>query len=297
MTAPLVPRSRAEVKSLLAALGLRPSKRFGQNFLADGAILDRIIERSGAGAASVVLEVGPGLGTLTERLLAAGADVVAVEIDRGLVRNLRTVLGEAARLMIVEGDVLGSRRRLSDDVVLALRSRMASRGVTSFDVVSNLPYGISSPFVGSLLSDPGPPRRATLLLQSDFADVLRARPSTDAYSALSVWAQTFMTVRSEFDVPGHAFHPSPDVTSTLVRFEPLGRRDVDPIAFGEFVQTLFQGRRKAIATTLRATCGSAERAADVLRRAGVIANVRVESLEPQRIVALFSAANEDGAPG
>jgi 16S rRNA (adenine1518-N6/adenine1519-N6)-dimethyltransferase len=281
-----VPRSKEEVRATLAALGLRPHKRFGQNFLADEAVLDRIVERSGAGAGTAVLEVGPGLGCLTARLLRTGATVVAAEIDHGLARRLREVFAGVPRFTLVEGDVLGAGRRISGDVVLALR-RACGSSWPAFDVVANLPYGISSPFLGSLVAAPGPPRRATLLLQQEFAETLVARPSTDAYSALSVFARTVFDVKRAFRVPRGAFHPVPDVESAVVTLVPRESGGVDAVAFGAFTQRLFQGRRKAIGTTLKAMAGARSAIDGVLEAAGIGRLDRVDALPPERILALF----------
>jgi 16S rRNA (adenine1518-N6/adenine1519-N6)-dimethyltransferase len=287
---PACPDSKDAIRAALERLGLRPHKRFGQNLLGDAAVLDRIVAASGVGPRSVVLEVGPGLGALTERLLAAGAAVVAVEIDRGLVRALRESLAAKEPLVLLEADVMGAKGRLADAVGTALRDEIARAGAAGFEVVSNLPYGLSSPFLASLVAPPGPPLRATLMLQDEFADVLVARPSTEAYSALSVFVQTFFEVRRAFGVGRSAFHPAPDVDSAVVALVPREAPAPAPDAFGGFVRRLFQGRRKALGTTVGPVLGMRSAGARAwLAEAGFDPLARVEALPPPRIVALFEA--------
>jgi 16S rRNA (adenine1518-N6/adenine1519-N6)-dimethyltransferase len=290
---PGVPRSRQEVRALLAQLGLRPHKRFGQNFLADRGVLERIADRAGVDSSSVVLEAGPGLGTLTATLLDRGALVVAAEIDRGLAGHLRGVFHDCPELVLVEGDVMGGKGRISEGVASALREAVRLRAAPGFRVASNLPYGISTSFLTSLAFAPGPPLRATLMLQLEVARVLGAREGTDDYSALSVFAQTYFRVRPEFEVGRHAFFPEPDVDSAVVSLDPGEAPAPDPAEFSRFVQRLFQGRRKAIATSLRTELGEpAAQGRARLSRAGFDPGSRVDGLAPARIVELFLAIRE-----
>jgi 16S rRNA (adenine1518-N6/adenine1519-N6)-dimethyltransferase len=285
-----VPGSREEVRETLVRLGLHPHKRFGQNFLADAGALGRIVERSGVGPGSVVLEVGPGLGTLTRRLRDAGASVVAVEIDHGLARHVRAVFGGDDDVVLVERDVMARKGHIAEEVAAVLREMMARKQARRFDVVSNLPYGISSSFITSLVFEPGPPGRATVMLQSEVAAVLAAKPDTEDYSALSVFARTFFEIRQELVVPRHAFFPQPDVDSTVVSLAPRPGPHPDPERFGRFVQGLFQGRRKALSTTVRKLVAP-DRGAEArswLEHAGFDPTARVDALESERIVELFA---------
>jgi 16S rRNA (adenine1518-N6/adenine1519-N6)-dimethyltransferase len=290
-----IPASRHEVRALLDDLGLHPHKRFGQNFLADPGVLDRIVDRSGAGAGSVVLEVGPGLGTLTSRLLLRGASVIAAEIDRGLARRLREVFADDARFVLVEGDVLGARSRLSEAVAQAVRSALDGSDAGGFRVVSNLPYGISSAFLTSLAFDPGPPLLATVMLQAEVASLLRAAPRGEDYSALGVFVQTYFDVTRDFDVGRHAFFPEPDVDSTVVTLSPRGGSAPDPASFSVFVQALFQRRRKTLAASLGAMLATGAGAARArVAEAGFDPTARVEELSPARIADLFAAFGSAG---
>jgi 16S rRNA (adenine1518-N6/adenine1519-N6)-dimethyltransferase len=292
-----VPGSKEAVRAALDALGLSPHKRFGQNFVADRAVLERIVDRSGAGPASVVLEVGPGLGTLTSVLLARVAVVVAVEIDHGLARNLREVFAGEPRFVLVEGDVMAGKGRLADEAATAVLDAVSRAGAPGFDVVSNLPYGISSSFLAALASPPGPPLSATVMLQAEVADVLLARPSTESYSALTAFVRTYFEVRRELEVGRHVFFPQPDVDSTVVRLLPKAGTVPPPGPFGAFLQALFQSRRKAIGTTLRGLLPPGTPPARAwLATAGFDAGARVESLAPERIAELFALVERDRGP-
>jgi 16S rRNA (adenine1518-N6/adenine1519-N6)-dimethyltransferase len=286
-----LPESKDEIRAALARAGLRPHKRFGQHFLGDAAVLDRIVAASGAGPSSVVLEVGPGLGALTGRLLATGAAVVAVEIDHGLARELRAAQ-PAGDLVLLEQDAMAKKGRLAEEVAAALLAAEARRGARGFEVVSNLPYGISSSFLLALMSEPGPPLRATVMLQAEVAAALTAKPSSEEYSALSVSCQVFFAAKREMQVGRHAFFPPPDVDSTVVTLVPRERPGVAAAPFLPFVQKLFQGRRKALSTTMKPWIPGAGSARAWLEARGFDPGVRIDALAPARIVELFAKVAE-----
>ncbi len=219
-----------EVRRRLAALGVRATKALGQHFLVDERIAHRQVEFAGIEGGDTVLEIGPGLGVLTEALLAKAAKVVAVEKDRRLARALRPLGG---KLEVIEGD--------------AVRVRLPP-----FDkVVSNLPYQISSPITFRLLDLPF--QRGVLMYQSEFADRLVARRGDEGYSRLSVKAYVHARAEVLERVPRSAFWPPPKVDGALVLLEP--RPPPFPIAnretFDAVVDATFQHRRKAIENGLR----------------------------------------------
>ena len=222
--------SPSEVKRRLEALGVRATKALGQHFLVDERIAHRHVEFAGITANDVVLEIGPGLGVLTKRLLQRAANVVAVEADRRLASSLRELDGN---LEVIQGDAV-------------------KVPLPAFDVVvSNLPYQISSPITFRLLDLPF--RRAVLMYQEEFADRLVARRGDDGYSRLSVKA--YVRARTEIieRVPRSAFWPPPKVDSAIVLLEPRA----PPFAarswtvYEAVVDASFQHRRKAIENALR----------------------------------------------
>ncbi len=283
-----VPATPREIRDALAAAGLTAHKRFGQNFLGDARVLDRIMEQASITPGELVLEVGPGLGVLTARLLAAGARLIAVEIDHGLARQIRATFGNHPRLTLIEGDVLDGKQALSRLVLDALRESAPSASSAGFSVVANLPYSISSPFLIGLLAPPGPPRRATVMLQREVADVLMARPGSDEYSALSLLAQVFVNVRRAFDVGPSAFHPRPEVDSSVVVIEPRSDVAIPFRPFLEFSRRLFQQRRKALRSSLVMRFGiTAAEAVAALSAAGLTADDRVDNVDAAALVRLF----------
>ena len=219
-----------DVRRRLRALGVRASKALGQHFLVDERVAHRQVEYAGITAKDVVLEVGPGLGLLTEALLRKAAKVVAVERDRRLAKALRAFGGN---LEVIEGD--------------AVRVPLPP-----FDkVVSNLPYQISSPITFRLLGlgfD-----RAVLMYQREFADRLVAKRGEEGYSRLSV--KTYVRARAEIveDVPKDAFWPPPKVNSAIVLLEPRPAPFTirEGALFDAVVDASFAHRRKAIENALR----------------------------------------------
>lgn len=234
----------SEIRSLLAARGLHPRKRFGQNFLHDQNQLRRLVGAAGVEPGDVVLEVGPGTGTLTEALLDAGAEVIAAEIDRDLGDLIEDRLGN--RITLVRGDALDGRR-LASPILDALGDR-------PFRLVANLPYQAASPIMASLVLDHAATCRGQYVtIQREVADRLVARPGTKAYGPLGIIMQAFSTVERIAVLPASCFWPAPQVTSAMVGIRPKEACAIDDRpAFARFVTTLFTKRRKQLGTILGA---------------------------------------------
>ncbi|MFN8572655.1 MAG: 16S rRNA (adenine(1518)-N(6)/adenine(1519)-N(6))-dimethyltransferase RsmA [Gemmatimonadaceae bacterium] len=265
-----------------------PRKRFGQHFLTDRAALEKIVDAvaDGCSAGDVIVEIGPGQGALTDVLLARGLRVVAVEIDRDLVRLLRERYAAQAAFRIVEGD--------------ALAIDLAQAGGPAYRLVGNLPYYITTPLIFHALASPRP-ARAVFLVQREVADRLVAAPGSPEYGALTVNVRSVATVEMIGKVKAGAFHPPPKVDSAIVRLEP--RPDIlvgpdDERAFREFVIAMFGQRRKQAARALRHVRHvEPEVALSILRQAGFDATRRAETLTPDEFAQLFFAAAEhDGRP-
>lgn len=228
-------------RALLRKYGLRAKVSWGQNFLCDVEILDHIARLAVARPGERVVELGAGLGHLTARLLALGAEVIAVERDRDMARVLRGELGERARI-------------LEANAVKLDYAALAGAGSAEVAVVGNLPYHLTSPILFSLLDQADHVSRAVFLLQREVAERLAARPGTKAFGLLSVLLQHRAEVRIERRVPPGAFLPAPAVESAVIRAEVIPPRAevADAARFRRLVRAGFAQRRKMLGNALRA---------------------------------------------
>ncbi len=271
----------AEVRSLAAALDLRPTKQRGQNFVIDANTVRRIVRDSGVGADDVVLEVGPGLGSLTLALLDVAARVVAVEIDPVLAAALPATIedrapGQADRFEVVAADAL----------------RVTSvPGPPPTALVANLPYNVSVPVLLHLLELLPSLERGLVMVQSEVADRLAAQPGSKVYGIPSVKAAWFADVRRAGSIGRSVFWPAPNVDSGLVawtRREPptttVTRQQVFAVVDAAFAQ-----RRKALRPALRQLAGSAEASVSALAAAGVDPMTRGEQLRLADFVRIAEA--------
>lgn len=225
-----------ESRLLLDQLNHFPSKKLGQNFLVDGNILRKSIAMADVQAKDAIVEIGPGLGTLTRALLETGAHVWAVERDPTLAGHLREkLLADFIRLHLTEGDCLQYPRA-------NLPEEQARSG---FKVVANLPYAISTPWMDAILSEPLP-QRMVLMLQKEAADRYCAKHGAKAFGAISIFLQSAYTVQGQHSVSASCFYPAPKVDSTLIN---LTLRE-SPIRFSasvrDSIRRLFTQRRKQL---------------------------------------------------
>ena len=233
-------------RELLDRHGLRAKKSWGQNFLGDESILDGIARLAVERPGEPVVEIGSGLGHLTERLLAHGARVVAVERDRDMAKVLRAEFGDAIRL--VEADAARA-----DFAALAAQAP-GGAGTGRVAVVGNIPYHLTSPILFSLLDQADAVSRAVLLVQREVAVRLAADPGTKDWGLLSVLLQQRGEVEIDRVVPRGAFHPPPRVDSAVVRIDLHGREPhvADPRRFRLLVKGGFGQRRKTLRNALEA---------------------------------------------
>jgi 16S rRNA (adenine1518-N6/adenine1519-N6)-dimethyltransferase len=234
---PLTPKSTRE---LLARLGHEPKRFLGQNFLVDGNIVRKSIELGGVTTGDAVVEIGPGLGTLTGALLEAGAEVWAVERDRTLHAHLAdTLAAENPRLHLLEGDAV-------EHPLAGLPPERAG----AFKIVANLPYAIATPWLDEVLSGPLP-ERMVLMLQQEAAERYVAPPGSKNFGAISIFLQAAYTVAPGHRVDGSCFFPQPDIESCLLHLVRLP----EPFTFSPDTKTViracFQQRRKQIGGLLR----------------------------------------------
>ncbi len=281
--APDTPKS---VSACLRTLGFSPLKRFGQNFLIDPQTLDRIAALGELGDAAAVLEVGPGLGALTERLLRTGIPVIASEIDRGLVRHLNSTFADEPHLTVIEGDALAPGNVLAPMVAEALIERTHGK---AWHVVANLPYNITSPLLVALMAPPGPPRRSVVMVQREVGDVLKAHAGDESWSTLSIAVQSRFAVTKAIDVPSSRFFPRPDVDSSVMVLAAHDKPAVHP-TFLPFVRKLFQARRKSLRGILTKGLGDARLAVAALEQAGIPLEERPDRIPVEALILLHRAA-------
>lgn len=252
-----MPLSPTATRDLLAQLGHQPKRFLGQNFLVDGNIVRKSLDLAEVRAGDTVVEVGPGLGTLTSALLEAGAAVWAVERDRTLYEHLAATLLPRfpAKLHLLEGDAmdhpLAGLTRVGQVSDLAGRAEDPPSGApTDFKIVANLPYAISTPWMDSVLSGPLP-ARMVLMLQQEAAKRYAARPGTKLFGSISIFLEAAYDLAPGHKVAAGCFFPRPDVESYLLHLV----RKSTPFVFSPTVKKLirgcFQQRRKQIGALLR----------------------------------------------
>ncbi len=289
------PETTSDVRALLTSHGLVPNKRYGQNFLIEPPILDRLIRLADLQSHDLVLEVGTGTGNLTRRLAREARFVVTVEIDRGLHSLAQDLLDHPENVRFVHGDVLDGKSALNAEVVEKLDTVLVDPSVVDMKVVANLPYNISTPFVSNLLLRFGAPKRMVLTVQKELAENLTAEPSTKAYSPLSVLLRHLCDISVDRVLPGTVFWPRPDVESAIVVLNSKGESSEPALRAHALTQYLFSERRKAIRGLIRklppAMGGplSTESVDQILEEAYVTGNERAEALEGATFVALNRA--------
>ncbi|MCL4199504.1 MAG: ribosomal RNA small subunit methyltransferase A [Phycisphaerales bacterium] len=258
----------SQIRDLLAQRGVRPKHRFGQNFLHDQNQLRKLVAAANVQPGDLVLEVGPGTGTLTETLLEAGADVIACEIDPDMAAIIREHVAPrhahdessnrgvpSPHLTLIEADILAGKHAIAPEVVAHLDR--------PFKLVANLPYQVASPLISSLLvehSDATAQRAASsptrdrafctglfITVQREAAERILSGPRTKEYGVLAVLCQTFAEVELISRLSPGCFWPAPKVESAMIAFRPRPSPAIaDRRAFAAFLQTLFRSRRKQL---------------------------------------------------
>ncbi len=277
-------QTKSQIQSLLNDANTAPRHRFGQNFMIDQNLVRTVVAAGQIVAGDVLIEVGPGTGTLTEELLASPAGkVIAVEIDRDLAKMLRERFVDESRFELIEGDALAGKHELNPLLLAAVESSHAK-------LIANLPYNIASPLVIELLI--AGVDLLAFTVQKEVADRLCAKAGDDAYGPLTVMVQMLAEVQVLRVLPPQAFWPAPKIDSSLVRLirkNQLGDRAGD---FTRFVHQVFSFRRKTLRKALAMSQIDAEL---LLGKTGFNGQQRPEEFTPDQFLRMFQSLPIDGS--
>ena len=277
--------SRGAIHELLRSRGLAPRRELGQNFVADPNTVRRIAHLAGVGRGDRVVEIGAGLGSLTLALAETGADVTAIEVDRGLAEALRCVVAASptgGRVEVVEADA-------------AAIDWSAQLNGSGWVLVANLPYNVATPLICDLLDDVGAIERMLVMVQREVAERLVARPRTAAYGAVTVKVAFWSHARIVGHVPASVFVPRPNVESSLVEIRRRRPPAISPALVFGLVATAFAHRRQMLRRTLADVVSPVQFAA-----AGVEPTARPEELDVDawcRLAVAWDGSRPDAGGG
>jgi 16S rRNA (adenine1518-N6/adenine1519-N6)-dimethyltransferase len=265
----------SQIRRIAEELDLNPSKKLGQNFVHDANTVRRIVQLAEVTSESHVIEVGPGLGSLTLGLLETGAKVVAVEVDDRLAKRLRTTISEhageaeAENLTVLNMDALKITRDSLEEPYPEV-------------LVANLPYNVSVPIFLHLLSEFPEITRALVMVQAEVGERLAATPGSKIYGGPSVKAASYGELKVAATVPRNIFWPVPNVDSVLVSFQRNSENDelgeTERTRLFNIIEAAFSQRRKMLRQSLSGYFGSSARASEALKEAGIDPTLRAETL-------------------
>jgi 16S rRNA (adenine1518-N6/adenine1519-N6)-dimethyltransferase len=266
---------KTEVRRLLDSHGLSARKGLGQNFLIDRGVLDKIVRAAGIETADTVVEVGPGPGVMTAALAEKAGQVIAVELDFGMVAALRETVGQRSNVKVIAGDIL--------DI-----SPSELTGASPYKVVANLPYYITSPVLRHFLEASHRPSSLTVMVQKEVARQITAQPPEMSLLALGV--QFFGRPRVVSYVPAGCFYPAPKVASAILHIEVFPERKLPPKqekGFFRLARAGFGTRRKQLANALSGGLGADKaNVIQYLKQAGIVPERRAETLSIDEWLAL-----------
>ena len=253
----------------------RARKRFGQNFLRDQGVIDRIIDAIHPQPLDNMVEIGPGQGALTGLLVDSGCQLNVVELDRDLIPSLQAAFGESSNFSLHSADAL------------KFDYSQLSSPEQSLRIVGNLPYNISTPLIFKLLENAPLIRDMHFMLQLEVVNRLAASPGNKSWGRLGIMAQYHCDIESLFEVPPSAFSPAPKVQSAIVRLQPREKSlwpPCDEAVLRKLVQAAFAQRRKTLRNNLKGILDS-----DALESLGIDPGARSETLELGQFVAMANA--------
>jgi 16S rRNA (adenine1518-N6/adenine1519-N6)-dimethyltransferase len=279
--------SPSGTRELIQRYGLYPKKRLGQNFLMDRNILTKIADSCAINPEQYLIEIGPGLGGLTQELAARSRGVLAIEIDTSLEPALKELTNEHENIRLVFKDIL------KVDVEAELQKAFNLAEILPYQVCANIPYNITTPILFRLLENCPNMQSATLMMQKEVSERLLAHPGTKQYGRLTLTTAYYADVHHVMNVSRNCFYPSPDVDSAVLRIVPQKPKNVlihQEEVFRNLVRLAFQKRRKTILNIStdffqqdKVTVGKK------LEELGLAANLRPENLSIQDVARLVNA--------
>lgn len=285
--------SRTRTRAIMEKYGIRTKKSFGQNFLTDLNVLKNIVEAADITANDNVIEIGPGIGALTEQLAQAAGEVLALEIDQDLIPVLKEVLSPYDNVKVINQDVL----QADLPELIKKEFKDPSRPIK---VVANLPYYITSPILMNLLASPVEWATICVMMQKEVAQRLTAKPGTKQYGALTLAIEYQMQAKIAFDVSRKVFVPAPNVDSAIVvltpRTNPLPVQPFDKQKLFGFIRGCFAHRRKSLWNNLQSVIGKdpavKEKMTAVLTQLDISPQIRPEKLTLEQFIELANALHQ-----
>ena len=275
------------LKSILTKYGFHFSKSLGQNFLIDETVCPKIADLGGARSGHGILEIGPGIGTLTQQLAMRAEKVTAVELDRRLFPILKETVGAFENVHILHGDIL------KQDISQLLKQEFSNMPVS---VCANLPYYITTPILMHLLESGANLESITVMVQKEVAEKLQAPVGTRSAGAITIAVNYYGTVKMLFPVSRECFFPQPDVDSAVIQIK-VGKRYTEIIKdenlFFSIIKNGFSQRRKMLLNSLSATMGYDKNILEsIITDIGLSEKVRIEQLNMEQLVKLCNSISE-----
>jgi 16S rRNA (adenine1518-N6/adenine1519-N6)-dimethyltransferase len=284
------------LRGLFAARGIHPKNKLGQCFLIDLNLLDLIVRSAELSREDLVVEIGSGTGSLTARLAHEAGAVFSVEIDPTFHTLARETVGDRENVVLFQGDILENKNTLNPDALAALARLRDVSGCPQLKMVANLPYAVATPVLSNFLLSDFRFERMVVMVQSEIADRLLARPGTKAYGALAVLVQSLADVEAVRPrVPPAVFWPRPEVASAIVAIRPSVEKRArvgDVVRFRNFLRDLYSQRRKNLRGALAGLPSHQRAKAEVDRKLaelGLDGTVRAEYLDVEKHLLLCGA--------
>jgi len=280
---------KQKTDNMLNMYGLKAKKRYGQNFLVDENIINRIIDESNITENDVVIEIGPGLGNLTELLIEKAKLVIAFEIDEDMIRVLKGRFKNATNFILINKDILqvNIKKVLEENDI----------GASNIKLVANLPYYITTPIMFKIFEEASYIKSMTVMVQKEVADRIIAKPKSKDYGVLTINTKYYGQAEKLFDVPNISFVPPPNVTSSIVKIDICNNFDVQNTEiFFKTIKAAFAQRRKKLLNSIENSNiinVEKEKLKAMLEECGVNENARAEEIDIETYIMLADKINKE----